>query len=105
VDCKYFREGWTFDVATLDDALLRIVRASNKYYREVQLSGHTYWVFAPEQQCFAPHRVALERPAFFFVTPHSRALNRRTARQHNKPEFWVEDFAAHQENIKRIRGE
>lgn len=105
VDCKHYREGWTYDVAMLHDRLIRAIRLSGKRYREVEHNGHTYWVFYPEQRCFAEHTVRLDREPFYYVTPNAKNLIVPAAKQHANGDDWTDDFATHQDKIARERGE
>lgn len=58
--------------------------------------------FAAGQSCFAsPHRVALERPAFFIVRDGDfRGNPRGTEPVARKVDDWVDDFANHQQHVK-----
>lgn len=105
VECKHNREGWTYNVAMLDEELIRAIRVSGRRYKEVQYQGSTYWVFVPEQQCFAEHTIRLDREPFYFVTPNAKNLIVPAAKQHANGDNWVDDFATHQDRIKTERGE
>ena len=107
VDCKYFREGWTYDFRQLDHELLRAIELAQprRHYRKVQHLGVEYWVFAPGQPCFAGHEKRIDRPEFFFVTPNSKHLIVPKATQHANWDNWQDDFANHQERVKKERGE
>jgi hypothetical protein len=105
VDCKHYREGWTYDVAMLDEPLIHAIRVSGRRWKEHELNGHTYWAFYPGQQCFKEHTVRLDREPFYFVTPNAKNLIIPAARQHKTGADWVDDFATHQEKIKKERGE
>jgi hypothetical protein len=106
-DCKYFREGWTYDVRQLDAELLRAIELAQprRRYRKVQHLGVEYWVFYPGQPCFAGHKVRIERPENFYVTPNSERLVIPRARRHANWDDWQDDFANHQEKIKEERGQ
>ena len=63
-------------------------------------SGATVFDFAPGQDCFNEHQVRVERPELFEVRGGDwRGNPRREQMTHNRPGFWVEDFAEHQNRL------
>ena len=63
-------------------------------------SGATVFDFAPGQDCFDDHQVRIERPELFEVRGGDwRGNPRREAMTHNRPGYWVEDFAGHQDRL------
>lgn len=105
--CKHYREGWTLNEAQLDAELWRAIELAEprRRYRKVHHEGQTYLVFPPGQPCFAGHKVRIERPENFYVTPNSERLVIPRARQHANWDDWQDDFANHQERIKQERGQ
>lgn len=104
INCEAYRDGWTMHKEKLLPALLYAATHSGRKFKEVSVSaGQTYLVFEPGQTCFrAPeHKISLERPEWYFV---GRGLytvfNTRAAKQHTKPEFWIEDMSEHLETIR-----
>lgn len=71
------------------------------------LTGHTVFDFAPGQSCFdrhKPHRhpVRVDRPEIYRVVGGDHRGNPTGEhRVHAEPEHWVEDFAEHQERVRR----
>lgn len=109
VDCEAYAQGWrsTIDVST------RLGAAQAKYI--VEQSGRSYTLsepipnllifeFAAGQECFAQHRVTLDRPSLFIVQGGDwRGNPLNTPRTlHSGPDPWVDDFATHQEKLKAI---
>lgn len=108
VDCKAFREGWTYKKSDLErENLLYAVTHAGKRYRETNVdeSPDTYLVFEPGQICFQArmHRISLDRPEFYFAGRGDfRSFSHRRATQFDKPEDWVDSFAHHQDIINRV---
>lgn len=105
-DCEARRCGWrsTFDVTTeLGQQQAAYVRTkSGRTFHVVDDSSATTGLvvleFPAGQDCFAAHRVPLDRPGIFLVrdgdwrTPSVPATPMR-------PDDWVDDFATHQQRI------
>ena len=108
VECKAYRDGWTYKKADLErENLLYTVTHAGKRYREMTLddSSDVYLVFEPGQVCFqaATHRISLQRPEFYFAGRGDyRSFSHRRAAQFDKPEDWVDSFMHHQEIINRV---
>lgn len=74
-----------------------------KFTEEKQASGLTVFTFESGQNCFTKHQTRLERPEHFVVRDGDWRGNPTGKRYvHTNSELWVEDFADHQENIKRV---
>jgi hypothetical protein len=104
VDCPNYRHGWRVHVEAIGPELAHTARTTGARFREVRIAeGHTYLEFEAGQICFGAsrHRVSVDRPALFVVRDGDRRGNPRgtPVRQHTKPEFWVEDFAEHQQKL------
>lgn len=117
VDCVNWREGWIMKVNESDPRLgaqqgQYIRYQSGKAFKTDctcldcdmhKQEGYTVFHFYAGQQCFGEHRVSLERPQLFIVRDGDSRGNPRGTRPkvHKKAEYWVEDFAEHQEKIKK----
>lgn len=68
IDCKAYREGWTFKLDQIDAQMMHVIKQSGKRYRRQELGNDVYLVFEPGQACFAArsHTIPLQRPPFFF---------------------------------------
>lgn len=77
-----------------------IRRASGRKFTEERTpEGLTRFVFAPNQECFDQHYTRdWNRPELYFVRDGDWRGNPRgtRARQHSRPEHWVEEFAENQ---------
>lgn len=106
--CLAWQNGWVTRVDTGQD-----LGHKQFCYLDSGVSGRTYtltwesptmavFTFAAGQSCFAsPHRVALERPAFFIVRDGDfRGNPRGTDPVARSVDDWVDDFANHQINLK-----
>lgn len=106
VECANYQNGWITKVP-IDSDFERLVRSSGRRWAAVrQEGGEMVFTFAPGTPCFqeSQHRVSLERPALFIVKDGDfRGNPTGFQRQHTKPEFWVEDFAEHQERVSKDR--
>jgi hypothetical protein len=104
VNCLHYLNGWRVRVEALTPDLLHTARNSGRTYTEQSIAeGETYLVFAPGQPCFkvSQHRARLDRPPLYIVRDGDYRGNPRgtKARQHLRPENWVEDFAEHQQKL------
>lgn len=75
-------------------------QSGRKFREDKDLSaGLTLFIFEPGQQCFAEHKVRLDREEFYLTRPGDwRNLGKPY--RHTQAEFWLEDF---QENLDRLR--
>lgn len=104
VDCPDFLSGWRVRVEGLPAQLLHDAKTSGRKYVEVQVTeGETWLHYEAGQPCFrvAEHRIRIGKPELFLVQDGDWRGNPRQTRtrMHQKPEFWVEDFGEHQQNI------
>jgi hypothetical protein len=79
-----------------------IRRNSGRAFTEARQdpTGLTVFTFTPGQTCFraADHRTPLERdPVLTVHRGDWRGM--QLLRRHTRPEFWVEDFAEHQDRL------
>jgi hypothetical protein len=104
VDCPNYLHGWRVHVEAVGPELAHAARTTGARFREQHVSeGHTYLVFEAGQICFGAsrHRIGVGRPQLFVVRDGDRRGNPRgtPVRQHTRPDFWVEDFAEHQQSL------
>ncbi len=63
-------------------------------------TGITVFDFTPGQDCFDQHKIRIDRPEIFIVRGGDwRGNPTRESRTHDRPDYWVEDFALHQDEI------
>ncbi|MFD5814417.1 hypothetical protein [Streptomyces sp. NPDC127038] len=103
-DCPDYLNGWRVRVEGLDEELLHAAKTSGRRFVEMPIAaGETWLHFEAGQPCFraGEHRLRLDKPELYLVRDGDHRGNpRRTkTRMHQKPEFWVEDFGEHQQNI------
>lgn len=104
VGCDHFLHGWKVRVEGLPPQLLHDAKTSGRAFTEVSITeGETWLHFAAGQRCFAHfrHRLPVGRPPLYVVRDGDRRGNPRgtKARLHQRADFWVEDFAEHQDNL------
>lgn len=115
VDCEPHQNGWatTVTVDSDDESILRKAAAGQidgierRFIKgQADLAGFVQYVFPAGQPCFkaATHRVPLEREPLHVVRGGDWRANTGTMRQHVRGEDWVDDFATHQDNLKRDLG-
>jgi len=108
VACPSHLNGWQTAVDEATDLGQRqaryIRRDSARGFSEARRAdGLTVFTFTAGQQCFTQHQTRLDREERFLVTGGDwRGNPLGTPRvEHTKPEFWVEDFAEHQDSLAR----
>ncbi len=108
-ECAAWQNGWVTRVDTSTD-----LGAQQAVYIESKVHDRTFHVkpgpdvdireyrFPAGQRCFAaPHRVALERPAFFIVREGDfRGNPRGLPPVARSVDDWVDDFATHQDKLR-----
>ena len=108
VECQAHTKGWRTAVDESTDLGQRqayyIRKQSGRRFSEHRdEAGLTVFEFEAGQRCFRSdeHRVSLQRPENFLVLGGDYRGNpmRTPAHKHTRPEFWVEDFANHQDKI------
>ena len=105
VDCQAHLNGWLTAVDESSDLGQRqahyIRRHAGRRYREQHApDGRTEFTFEAGQQCFARHKVPLERPALFLVRPGDWRGTTGPTRRHQRGADWVEDMAG---TLDRVR--
>lgn len=105
VECDAHANGWvsSIDVSTdLGQRQAVYIRLhSGRHVSSIEETGTIVkFTFPAGQQCFADHRVSLERPALYLVrggdwrgNPLNVPTTQRTASE------WVDDFATHQQRV------
>ncbi len=107
-ECAAWQHGWVTRVDTSTE-----LGRNQAEYIESRRHGRSFQVlptepgtreyrFASGQRCFAaPHRVALERPAFFIVREGDfRGNPRGLPPVARSVDDWVDDFATHQDKLR-----
>lgn len=97
VDCPAYLNGFKLEVdetTPLGQAQAHYLRGSGRPHVEYQTDAFTVFSFAPGQECFRKHQKRIERDEIFVAD----------GRRHTAAEFWVEDFAEHQDKLKRLQG-
>lgn len=109
VECGAMQRGWVTRVDTSSALGARqanyIRLASGRHFNVEQQGDVASFYFPAGQQCFAEHRVTLERDPFFIKRGGDwRAQTSETVTM--RPTDWVDDFADHQQGIadRRKRG-
>lgn len=107
-ECEHYTHGWasTFDVSTdLGQRQFAFCRTDRTRSYQLQRPGPDLvrLIYAPGNTCFRrdEHRVALDRPARFYVAGGDWRGNPMATpvRVHASAANWCEDFATHQDRI------
>lgn len=106
VQCEANTRGWRTQIDTNTPMgarqanYIRLQSGRSFTTREVPLSGLVVFTFPAGQQCFAQHRVPLEREPLYVVRNGDHRGNPRQERRvHIRPADWVDDFASHQDTL------
>jgi hypothetical protein len=105
IDCQNYLNGWRVRIEGLTDAQKHAVTHSGRKFTVMRLAADQGWyVFEAGQPCFRSHEHKLPtgRPSLYVVRDGDpwRGNPRGTSpRVHTRPEFWVEDFAEHQQRL------
>lgn len=104
-DCDGYKFGWL----TVIDELTELGQGQAHYIRKESGRrftetrnelGLTVFTFEAGQKCFREHKVRIERPEIFRVRDGDyRGNPTGQLRVHTRPDFWVEDFAEHQQRL------
>ena len=102
VDCWAWRDGWRIRIEGTLPADLHAAQSSGRVWCHVRVDAtESYLVFEAGQQCFAKHRVNLDRPAFFIAGRGDyRSFNPRNAKLYTDEDEWVETFAGHLDTLR-----
>lgn len=104
VACPDYAHGWRVRVEGLPAEMVHTARTCGRKYTELRVAeGETWLEFSAGQPCFraSQHRAPVGRPPLYVVRDGDARGNPRgtRARLHQKPGFWVEDFAEHQQTL------
>lgn len=103
VDCERYKKGWISPCNTntkLGAQQANYIRLhSGRKFTYTEINGLVKFHFPPGQQCFAEHRVSLERPELFVVRGGDWRGNPRGEEVQRKTDEWVDDFANHQDKL------
>jgi hypothetical protein len=107
VDCDQYARGWRMKIDLGTDLGRKqahyVKYESGRSFKVIaQHDGLVELEFAAGQPCFREHRVPLDRPEIYRVKGGDFRGNplRTLTRVHKRPEYWVEEFAEHQDKIK-----
>lgn len=107
VECEQYARGWRMRIDLNTELGQKqawyIKNHAGRSYKKVGAQdGLVDLEFAPNQPCFAEHRVRIDRPEIYRVKGGDYRGNplRTPTRVHKKPEFWVEEFAINQDRLK-----
>lgn len=75
--------------------------SGRRFVESIDPSGMTRFEFQAGQICFATHKQKLDRPEIYVVRDGDWRGNPFGTQPvvHSKPDFWLEDFAEHQQGI------
>lgn len=107
-ECAKRANGWQMGFDLTDErkvqaanALAVIAKRRNMIFSHQTLGSVVTFTFQPGQDCFEPHRVALERDPIAIVRNGDwRGNPRGETRQHSNLENWVDDM---QNNLDQVR--
>jgi hypothetical protein len=105
VDCAEYINGWRLRIEGLPPEMVHAARTSGRKYTELDVSESEHWlIFEAGQPCFRAqmHRALLDKQEIFIARDGDwRGNPTGNVRRHTRPEFWVEDFAEHQDKLAR----
>ena len=104
VDCPTQASGWITPVDESTELGQKqahyIRRLSGRIHTEGPRDVFTLFTFPPGEECFESHTVMLDRDPIFVVRGGDwRGNPRREHMTHDRPDYWVEDFAEHQDRL------
>lgn len=105
IDCANYANGWD---SPLDTSVPKFAEAANwirlksrRTFTTTEAGPIVTFRFPPGQQCFAQHKVPLERPEIYVVRGGDwRGNPRGTAPVQRKAADWLDDFATHQDGLR-----
>ena len=103
--CLAQRNGWKTVVdesrALGQKQAFYIRSRSGRKFTETR-NGTTEFVFEAGQECFAEHKVPLDRPELYVVRGGDWRGNPTGERQRLSSDAWVNDFGQHQDRLARV---
>ncbi len=108
VDCEHHRLGWESHIDEATDLGRRqaafIRRESGRRFTEERTeAGLTVFHFPPGQRCFREHKARNMRPERFIERGGDHRASVGPAREHKRPDDWVESFQENQDRIRTIQ--
>ena len=102
VDCKYWRDGWTFRWLDLTEQEQYLVTHTRRRYRVIDFNGEKYLAFDPGQPCFnsGSHRLSLDRPLFYYTGQGDRRVFTTRKAEKLKPDSWRDRFGEQLTNLR-----
>lgn len=107
VGCVHYLRGWRMKIDLGTDLGRKqgyyVKHHSGRSYKIIgQADGLVELEFAANQPCFKEHRTRTDRPEIYRVKGGDHRGNPlgTVTRVHKKPEYWVEEFAEHQDRLK-----
>lgn len=105
VDCPEYLNGWRVRIEGLPAEMVHTARTAGRKFTELEVAPNEHWlVFEAGQPCFRAqlHRRLLDKQEIFIARDGDfRGNPTGQVRRHTRPEFWVEDFAEHQDRLAR----
>lgn len=105
VGCPHWANGWRVRIQGLTDHDFYTATHCGRKYREVQIrDGESYLEYEAGQPCFEAHKHVMEvgiEPIYLVQRGDYRQYVEHP-RRHANIQNWMEDFAEHQEGIRRI---
>jgi hypothetical protein len=105
IDCPQYLKGWRVRVEGLPPEMVHTARTTGRKFTELNISETENWlVFEAGQPCFraSQHKKLLDKQEIFVARDGDfRGNPTGNVRKHTRPEFWLEDFAEHQEQLAR----
>ncbi len=102
VDCPTQAAGFVVNCdesTTLGRRQAHYIRTvAGRAHTESRLAGLTAFTFPPGEQCFAGHRVSLDRPEVYAVS------DRGQLQRHSGPDPWLNDFGGHLDKLRKVMG-
>ena len=103
VDCPDYLNGWRVRIEGLPPEMIHAAKTSGRKFSELEISASEHWmVFEAGQSCFraSEHRRLLDKQEIFIARDGDyRGNPTGNVRRHTRPEFWLEDFAEHQDQL------
>ena len=110
VKCLNLTHGWWTEVdedSTLGGMQAAYIRrdSGRRFVESKTPEGLTRFEFEAGQECFAEHKVAVERDPLFLVRPGDHRGNPfgTAPRVHKRPEHWVEHFAETLDGVRTVK--
>jgi hypothetical protein len=107
-ECQAYKNGWRMKIdlqTELGQKQAHYIKYnSGRSFKKIGFQdGLVTLEFSPNQECFAEHRIRIDRPEVYRVKGGDYRGNplKIPTRVHKRPEYWVEEFAENQDRINR----